>query len=250
VSCNAPIILITGASSGIGAAIARKSINYPFRICINYRSHHERAERLKQELEASGISAFCVQADISQQADIDKLFDVVDQHGRLAGLVNNAGVITQLGTIADVTMERLQWVFGINVFGAFLCAKEAVKRMSTLHGGEGGVIINISSIASRLGSPNDFIDYAATKGAVDTLTTGLAKEVANQGIRVNAIRPGLIDTEMHQHAGDADRASKLSHAIPMGRVGTAEDVANAVWWLLSDEASYVTGAMLDVSGGR
>ena len=244
------IVLVTGASSGIGAAIARKLANDGHNICINYRSNSKHANELKDELCDIGIKAIAVKSDISTEAGVSCLFKSIDHFGELTALINNAGVISPLGTIESTSLRQLETLFKVNVFGSFLCSKEAVKRMSTKNNGDGGNIINISSIASRLGSPNEFIDYASTKGAIDTFTIGLAKEVADAGIRVNAVRPGLIDTEMHTHCGDSNRANRLKSNIPMLRVGKPEEVANIVSWLISDEASYITGTFVDVAGGR
>ena len=244
-------MLITGAGAGIGAATAIKAAKQGYSLCINYSSNSERAQQLQKTVESYGIKAFTHQADISNEEEAIGLFGRIDEEfGQLDVLVNNAGVIATMNSIEAVTEARLQRLFSINVFGSFYCAREAVKRMSTAKGGNGGSIINVSSIASRLGSPNEFIDYAATKGAIDTFTIGLAKEVADQGVRVNAVRPGLIATDMHTHAGDSLRAEKLKAHIPMKRVGVAEEVANTILWLCSEEASYVTGSLLDVSGGR
>lgn len=243
-------ILITGASAGIGAAITLKAAAKGFNVCINYRSNETAAEKIKSQCEAAGVKAMTFQADISNEADISKLFKAADQFGELNALVNNAGIITPISSFEAIDYQRLQTVFATNVFGSFLCAKEAVKRMRTDTGGSGGVIINLSSIAASLGSPNEFIDYAATKGAIDSMTIGLAKEVATVGIRVNAVRPGLIETDIHAHAGDEQRIERLKDFVPMQRGGKVEEVANSVLWLISQEASYVTGNLLDVSGGR
>jgi len=245
------IVLVTGASRGIGFATAKLASKKGYSVCINYRQDKTAAEHLKQEIVEQGGSAFVIQADVSLESDVDQLFRTIkEEHGSLYGLINNAGVITPQSKLVDMSYERLQRVFNINVIGSFLCAQAAVKQMSTDFGGSGGAIINLSSAAARIGSPNEFIDYAASKGAIDTMTIGLAKEVAEQGIRVNAVRPGLIKTDLHADAGDIDRPEKLKQHIPMKRAGTAEEVANAIVWLLSDEASYVTGTLMDVTGGR
>ena len=220
-------------------------------VALHYRSNEASAKKLCDEVCKLGAKANTFQADISSEAQVVALFDCVQTtFGRFDALVNNAGAITPLGKLVDMDKKRIQKVFDINVLGNFLCAREAVKIMSTENGGDGGAIVNVSSIASRIGSPNEFIDYAATKGAIDTFTIGLSKEVAAEGIRVNAVRPGLIATEIHAHTGDSERAERLRPAIPMQRVGGPEEVAPSIMWLLSDEARYVTGALIGVSGGR
>lgn len=244
------IILITGASSGIGAAVAIKAAELGHNVCINYSSNQVGAEKVKDKALAHGVKAITVQADIGTEKGVAAIFEAVDDFGQLSALVNNAGIITPISSFEAIEYKQLERLFAINVFGSFLCAKEAVKRLRTDTFGPGGCIVNISSMAARLGSPNEFIDYAASKGAIDTMTIGLAKEVANVGIRVNAVRPGLIDTEIHAHAGDADRVEKFQQKIPMGRGGSAEEVANSVLWLISEQASYTTGSFIDVSGGR
>ncbi|MGH1427840.1 MAG: SDR family oxidoreductase [Arenicella sp.] len=245
------VLLITGASSGIGASIAKLAANEEYAICVNYRHSKEKADAIVDELNKAGATAIALQADISKEDQAIQLFNELDEQlGPISALVNNAGVITPIDAFENIDEQRLKTVFEINVYGSFYCAREAVKRMSHKHGGSGGSIVNISSIAASLGSPNEFIDYAATKGAIDTMTKGLAKEVAAFGVRVNAIRPGLIETEMHAHAGDSDRPNKFKHVIPMQRTGSADEIAESVMWLLSDAASYVTGSLIDVSGGR
>lgn len=245
------VLLVTGASSGIGAAVAEMAAASGYSVCINFRNNTQKAEELRESISIHGSHVITVKADISTESGVLNLFNEVDaQLGRITHLVNNAGVIAPIKRFEDTSLEKLHEIFSINVYGSFLCAREAVKRMSTKNGGSGGVIVNLSSVASRLGSPNEFIDYAASKGAIDTFTIGLSKEVAEYGIRVNAVRPGLIQTEMHSHAGDAERPEKLKSFIPIKRAGTSNEVANSIMWLLSDSASYVTGALLDVSGGR
>lgn len=245
------ILLVTGASTGIGAAIVQMAAASGYWVCINYRSNQQKAEALLESLSSYDVRAIAVKADISTQAGVAYLFEQVDtQLGTITHLVNNAGVIAPILAFEETSIERLQELFAINVFGSFLCAREAIKRMSSKNGGKGGAIVNISSVAAKLGSPNEFIDYAATKGAIDTFTIGLAKEVAPYGVRVNAVRPGLIQTDLHTYAGDPQRPEKLKNNIPMQRVGSADEVASTVLWLLGDSASYVTGAILDVSGGR
>lgn len=247
----AKILLVTGASSGIGAAIAQMAAESGYWVCINYRTSEQKAEALLYSLRNYGVRAIAVKADISTPAGVLHLFEQVDTKlGTITHLVNNAGVIGPIQAFEDTSFERLQELFAINVYGSFLCAREALKRMSSKNGGTGGAIVNISSVAAKLGSPNEFIDYAATKGAIDTFTIGLAKEVAQYGVRVNAVRPGLIQTDLHTYAGDPRRPDKLKSFIPIQRAGSVDEVASAVMWLLSDSASYVTGALLDVSGGR
>lgn len=245
------VLLVTGASRGIGAATARLGAAAGYAVCINYRSRADSAERLVDELQATGARAIAVQADVAQEADVVRLFDTLDQRlGRITALVNNAGILEQQMPVEAVTAARLQRIFNTNVIGTFLCTREAIRRMSTRHGGSGGAIVNVSSMAARLGSPHEYVDYAASKGAIDTFTIGLAKEVAADGIRVNAVRPGLIDTEMHASGGEPGRIERLKSSVPMQRGGTAEEVAHAILWLLSADAAYTTGSFIEVSGGR
>jgi NAD(P)-dependent dehydrogenase (short-subunit alcohol dehydrogenase family) len=248
----AGVVVISGGSRGIGAATAYAAAAQGYAVCVNYLSSPERAERVVLDIREQGGKALGIEADVSSEAEVVRMFELVDRGlGPLSGLVNNAGVIgVPACRVEDVNEMQLIETFGINVNGAFLCAREAIRRMSTNHGGAGGAIVNISSVAARLGSPGEFVHYAASKGAVDTFTIGLAAEVAAEGIRVNSVRPGVIDTELHDASGIADRISNLVEWIPMGRAGLAEEVAEAVVWLLSDEASYVSGAILDVSGAR
>lgn len=245
------IYLVTGASGGIGSATARLLVQQGKRVVVHYNRHRDRAERLLETLNQCGDTAIAVGADITSEEGVHALFSHIDAwDGRLAGLVNNAGVVGKIDRFDNITAERIHTIFNINVIGSFLCAREAVKRMSTARGGKGGSIVNVSSAAARLGSPSEYIDYAASKGAIDTFTVGLAKEVAGEGIRVNAVRPGLIDTEMHALSGMPDRIQRLQALIPLGRGGSAEEVAQSCVWLLSEQASYVTGTLLDVAGGR
>ena len=244
------VLLITGGSKGIGAATARLAKN-DYDIAINYNSDQTAAEQIVAEVEAAGGRAIAVQADVSKEEDVLKLFTQTDEElGPIFGLVNNAGILMPNTKLENISYERLQTIFSVNVIGCFLCAREAVKRMSTEHGGQGGSIVNLSSVGATLGSPNEFIDYASTKGALDTLTIGLSKEVAEEGIRVNAVRPGLIETSFHEASGVENRIEKLKGSVPIKRTGSAEEVGESIIWLLSEKASYVTGALLNVSGGR
>lgn len=248
---NPSIVLITGGSRGIGAATALLAAQRGFAVAINYARQAQAADQLVQRIQAGGGRAMAVQADVGDEAQVLKMFAEVDaRFGRLTALVNNAGIVDMKARLDEMSVERLTRMMRINVVGAFVCAREAVRRMSTRHGGSGGVIVNLSSAAARLGSPDQYIDYAASKGAIDTLTVGLAKEVAEEGIRVNGVRPGLIDTEIHASGGDPDRAFQLAHTVPMKRTGTAQEIATAIVWLMSGEASYVTGTTIDVTGGR
>jgi NAD(P)-dependent dehydrogenase (short-subunit alcohol dehydrogenase family) len=244
------VAVITGGSRGIGRATALAAARRGYRVCIGYASNEAAAREVVGEIEASNGKAIAVRCDVGREADILDLFKAADGFGPLGALVNNAGVVDVSARVEDMSAERIQRIMTINVTGGILCAREAVKRMSTRHGGSGGVIINLSSAAAKLGSPNTYVDYAASKGAIDTFTLGLALEVANEGIRVAAIRPGVIDTDIHASGGEPDRAHRVSKLVPMQRAGTAEEIANAIVWLMSDEASYVTGSILDVSGGR
>jgi NAD(P)-dependent dehydrogenase (short-subunit alcohol dehydrogenase family) len=245
------IALITGASRGIGAASALAAARLGFDIALNYANNQQAAQEVAEQVRALGREAVVLQADIGNQTEVLQLFKSVDEHlGTITALVNNAGILENHSRVDAMSIERWERVFRINVFGCFMCAKEAVKRMSHLHGGLGGSIVNVSSVASRLGSPFEYVDYAASKGAVDAMTLGLAKEVAAEGIRVNAVRPGLIYTDIHASGGEPNRVDRLSSLIPMKRGGSAQEVADAVAWLLSDQSAYVTGTTIDVSGGR
>lgn len=245
------VMLITGASRGIGAATARLAAAQGYALCLNYRERGDAAASLVEEIERQGGRAIAVPADVADEAQVLRLFERIDQaFGRLDVLVNNAGMLEPQMRLEQMNADRLQRVFGTNVIGSFLCAREAIKRMSTRHGGLGGAIVNLSSIAARIGAPNEYIDYAAAKGAIDSMTLGLAKEVAAEGIRVNAVRPGVIHTDIHASGGEPDRIERVKASVPMGRGGLAEEVAAAVLWLASDAASYTSGALLDVSGGR
>ena len=245
------VVIITGGSRGIGRAAAIGAAARGFRVVVGYATNKAAAEEVVAKIGASNGKAIAVKCDVAHEKDILALFAAADEFGTLGALVNNAGIVGKSGVRVDeMSAERIQQMMAINVTGSILCAREAVKRMSTKHGGKGGVIVNLSSVAAKLGAPNTYVDYAASKGAIDSFTVGLGHEVAGEGIRVAAIRPGLIDTEIHASGGEPDRAHRLSHMVPMKRVGTAEEIANAIVWLMSDEASYVTSTILDVSGGR
>ncbi|WP_076864746.1 SDR family oxidoreductase [Bradyrhizobium mercantei] len=245
------VVVITGGSRGIGRATALVAAARGYRIVVGYASNQGAANEVVAAIEAKNGKAIAVKCDVGSEADILALFKAADGFGTLGALVNNAGIVGKSGVRVDeMSAERIQQMMAVNVTGSILCAREAVKRMSTKHGGVGGVIVNLSSVAAKLGAPNTYVDYAASKGAIDSFTVGLGYEVANEGIRVAGIRPGLIDTDIHAAGGEPDRAHRLAHMVPMKRVGTADEIANAIVWLISDEASYVTSAILDVSGGR
>lgn len=247
----ARVLVVTGGSRGIGAATARLAARQGYALALSYRENREAAEEVAAGIRAGGGEALALQADVSSEAQVLELFAAVDRAwGRLDALVNNAGILEAQMRLEAMSAERLQRVFATNVIGAMLCAREAVRRMSTRYGGQGGAIVNVSSAAARLGSAGEYVDYAASKGALDTFTLGLAKEVAAEGIRVNAVRPGLIHTDIHASGGEPGRVDRLAATVPMGRGGRAEEVAAAILWLLGEEAAYVTGALLDVSGGR
>jgi NAD(P)-dependent dehydrogenase (short-subunit alcohol dehydrogenase family) len=248
---NRGVMIVTGGGRGIGAATARLAASRGYSICVNYLRNSAAAEALAGEISAAGGRAIAVAADVAKEADVIRLFDTArDGLGTLTALVNNAGILERQTRLDDMDAERFTRVFATNITGAFLCAREAVRRMSTRHGGKGGAIVNVGSMASKLGAPGEYVDYAASKGAIDTLTIGLSKEVAEEGIRVNAVRPGVIYTEIHASGGEAGRVERVKKAVPMKRGGQPEEVARAILWLLSDEASYSTGTFIDVSGGR
>jgi NAD(P)-dependent dehydrogenase (short-subunit alcohol dehydrogenase family) len=245
------VVVITGGSRGIGRATALAAAARGFRVVVGYASNKMAADEVVAQIAASNGKAIAVKCDVAEESDILNLFKEADKFGTLGALVNNGGIVGKSGVRVDeMSAERIQQMMAVNVTGSILCAREAVKRMSTRHGGKGGVIVNLSSVAATLGSANTYVDYAASKGAIDTFTLGLSNEVAAEGIRVAGIRPGLIDTEIHASGGDPDRHHRLSKTVPMQRVGTADEIANAIVWLMSDEASYVTGTTLNVSGGR
>jgi NAD(P)-dependent dehydrogenase (short-subunit alcohol dehydrogenase family) len=244
-------MLITGGSRGIGAAVAIIAAQRGYAVAVNYASNKAAATQVVEQITNSGGDAFAIQGDVAKENDILNIFNAIDSRwGRLDALINNAGIVAVKARVDEMSLERLQTMFATNVVGSFICAREAIKRMSKKYGGNGGVIVNLSSAAARLGSPAEYVDYASSKGAIDTMTIGLSKELAGEGIRVNAVRPGLIDTDIHASGGQPDRVERFVSMIPMQRGGTAQEVANTVMWLTSDEASYVTGALIDVSGGR
>jgi NAD(P)-dependent dehydrogenase (short-subunit alcohol dehydrogenase family) len=247
----AKTLLVTGGSRGIGAAVSRLAGRAGYRVAVNYTVNADAAQAVVDDIVSAGSEAFAVKADVSSEAAIVAMFEAIEKRfGPLDALVNNAGVVDSKARLDEMSAARMARMFAINVIGSMLCAREAVKRMSTRHGGKGGAIVNVSSAAAKHGSPADYVDYAASKGAIDTFTIGLARELATEGVRVNAVRPGIIDTEIHASGGQPGRAQALRSIIPMQREGQADEVAQAILWLLSDEASYTTGALLDVSGGR
>jgi NAD(P)-dependent dehydrogenase (short-subunit alcohol dehydrogenase family) len=245
------VLLVTGGGRGIGAATALLAARKGYAVAVNYTQNQDAAEQVAAAIRAAGGKAVALRADVADEQQVLELFGQVDrQLGTLTALVNNAGIVGTQQRVDEMTLERWQRMFEINVTGSFLCAREAVRRMSTRHGGKGGAIVNVSSAAARLGAPGQYVDYAASKGAIDTFTIGLAKEVAAEGIRVNAVRPGLIETEIHASGGLPNRVRDLAHQVPMQRGGSADEVAQAIVWLLSPEASYTTMSLVDVSGGR
>jgi len=240
------VLLVTGGSRGIGAATARLAAERGYAVCVNYVKDAGAAERLARD-----VGGIAVQGDVASEADVVRVFKTVDDKlGRVSVLVNNAGIVDRGTRVEAMSAERIQRMLAVNVIGSFLCAREAVKRMSTRHGGSGGSIVNVSSIAAKLGGSGEYVDYAASKGAIDTFTIGLAKEVGAEGIRVNGVRPGIIRTEIHLASGDPGRVERIGASAPLSRAGEAEEIARSILWLASDEASYISGALLDVSGGR
>ena len=245
------VALITGSGRGIGKATAIKLAEQNYALCINYKSDRESAATLLSDLKEFDIAAIMVQADVGVESDVIKLFKEMDDRlGRLTALVNNAGILLPQTRVENITAERVNRLLSINVTSCFLCCREAIKRMSFERGGAGGSIVNVSSVAARLGSAGEYVDYAASKGAIDTLTIGLAKEIASEGIRVNCVRPGFIDTDIHADGGEPDRIERIKSSIPMQRGGSPDEVANAIAWLLSNESSYATGTFIDIAGGR
>ena len=245
------VLLVTGGSRGIGAATALLAAQNGWSVAVNYTANSLAADEVVRQIRALGGQAMAVQADVAEEAQVLRMFEHIDaKFGRLSGLVNNAGVVDVTARVDEMSVARWKRMFDINVIGSMVCAREAVRRMSTKHGGEGGSIVNVSSAASRLGSPGQYVDYAAAKGAIDAFTIGLAKEVAAEGVRVNAVRPGLIETEIHASGGLPNRVKELQHLVPAQRGGTADEVAQGIVWLLSDSASYTTMSFLDISGGR
>jgi NAD(P)-dependent dehydrogenase (short-subunit alcohol dehydrogenase family) len=245
------VLLVTGGSRGIGAATALLAAQKGWSVAVNYTANSLAADEVVRQIRASGGQAMSIQADVADEAQVLRMFEHIDAKlGRLSGLVNNAGVVDVTARVDEMSVARWRRMFDINVIGSLICAREAVRRMSTLHGGDGGSIVNVSSAAARLGAPGQYVDYAAAKGAIDAFTIGLAKEVAAEGIRVNAVRPGLIETDIHASGGLPNRVKDLQHLVPAKRGGSAEEVAEGIVWLLSDSASYTTMSFLDISGGR
>lgn len=245
------VLVITGGSRGIGAATALLAADRGYTVCINYKKNQTAAEEVVGKIKANGGKAIAVAADVSMESDVKTLFKVVDEQlGPISALVNNAGILEKQMRVEDIDEARLHRIFAANVVGSFLCVREAVRRMSTKHGGHGGAIVNVSSAASRLGSAGEYVDYAASKGAIDTLTIGLSREVAEEGIRVNAVRPAFIYTDMHADGGEPGRVDRIKESLPMKRGGQPAEVANAIIWLLSEEASYTTGTFIDLAGGK
>jgi NAD(P)-dependent dehydrogenase (short-subunit alcohol dehydrogenase family) len=246
-----PVLIVTGGSRGIGAAVCRIAATRGYAIAVNFISSSESAHALVKDIRSLGGQGIAVQGDVSKEEDVSRIFDTATgELGPLSALVNNAGILETQMDLVDMTASRIDRIFATNVRGSFLCAREAIRHMALSRGGTGGAIVNVSSAASRMGAPHEYIDYAASKGAIDSMTLGLSKEVAAEGIRVNAVRPGLIETEMHASGGEPGRINRLRSSVPLGRGGSAEEVAHAIVWLLSVEASYCTGALLDLAGGR
>jgi NAD(P)-dependent dehydrogenase (short-subunit alcohol dehydrogenase family) len=245
------VALVTGGSRGIGAATVRKLGARAYAVCVNFKRNEDAAHALVNELATHGATAIAVRADVSRESDVARLFRTIDDElGPLCLLVNNAGIVAKQSRVEELQADRINHILATNVTSAFICSREAIRRMSTRHGGAGGSIVNVSSAASRIGSAGEYVDYAASKAAIDTLTRGLSLEVSNEGIRVNCVRPGFIYTEMHADGGEPNRVDRLRSSIPMNRGGSADEVANAICWLASDEASYCTGTFIDCAGGR
>jgi NAD(P)-dependent dehydrogenase (short-subunit alcohol dehydrogenase family) len=244
------VLIVTGGSRGIGAATSLLAAEQGYAVVVNYAGNVDAAEAVVATIHGKGGEAIAVRGDVSLPEDVEHIFKAADRLGQLTGLVNNAGIVGRTSRVEGLDAERIARILAVNVTGSFLCAIAAIRRMSTKHGGQGGSIVNLSSAAAKLGGANSYVDYAAAKGAIDTFTTGLALEVAGEGIRVNAVRPGLIETEIHASGGEPDRAQRLASQVPMGRPGTAEEVAKAIMWLLSPDSSYSTGTVVTVSGGR
>ena len=244
------VVIITGGSRGIGAATAILFAKNNYHVCINYKSDSESANKVATQIRKFGVKAICIQADVSKELEVIRLFEQVEQHlGEITALVNNAGILQKQMRLDEMDEERINHMLTTNITSYFLCCKAAIKRMSTRYGGNGGTIVNVSSAAARTGSPNEYIDYASSKGAIDTLTTGLVKEVAAEGIRVNCVRPGLIYTDMHADGGEVDRVDRLKASLPMKRGGQPEEISEAIYWLSTDKSSYATGSFIDLSGG-
>ena len=245
------IVLITGGSRGIGAATALRAARLGYAVAVNYTSNAMAANAVVQQISSDGGTAIALQADVTDESQLLEMFRQIDARlGPLSALVNNAGVVDVAARVDEMDLPRLRRMFDTNLLGSFVCAREALRRMSTRHGGKGGSIVNVSSVAARLGGAGQYVDYAASKGAIDSFTVGLAKEVATEGVRVNAVRPGIIETDIHASGGQPGRAREMAPMVPMQRAGSAQEVANAIVWLMSPEASYVTGSVIDVAGGR
>ncbi|MBB6223779.1 SDR family oxidoreductase [Rhizobium leguminosarum] len=248
---DTPVVLVTGGSRGIGAAVCRLAARQGWRVAVNYASNRKAADAVVASIVEHGGEAVAIEGDVGKAADIAGMFAAVDGHfGRLDGLVNNAGIVDYPQRVDEMSAERIERMLRVNVTGSMLCAAEAIRRMSSRHGGQGGAIVNVSSMAAILGAATQYVDYAASKAAIDTFTVGLSRELAAEGIRVNAVRPGIIETDLHASGGLPDRAREMAPSVPMQRAGTAEEVADAILYLLSPSASYITGAILNVSGGR